>query len=195
MNSKKKKITLAILALLFLLTAIFIAYRWYKITHPFSYVNFTTYTLKNHEIKNPTLKLQGYKQEIFHGILSDSYLPKKISLVYSIPTPDLQVTQTKSTLPSFNEESCNQTLNTERCTLTSTQNQPYLELRGNSENSSDEIQAILLQKDSTLIRVQPLNDALFSKEEWAAIATILVNNLEPHSFDGSSYHFFDKWNI
>ena len=111
--------------------------------------------------------------------------------------PNFNGCASKTNLPSFTEQECNHSLNTERCSLVKTSTgQPYMELRGNSSNSTDDIRAIFLQKNTTLIRVQPVNDTVvFTTEDWNVIATTLLNTLEPRSFEGSPYHFFDRWNI
>lgn len=175
----------------------FVFWRWYMISHPYSYLDFTTYKPTSVEVKDVTLTLQGYKQEIFHGVFSDSYLPKKISLEYTIAKNNLRVSQTKSTWRAFTEEECNKQANTEKCKLITAPNDiTYIALYSDTDNAVTTPEAILLAKDSTLIRVSPLDDSrIISREEWNSLISNVLTPLEPHSFEGSAYRFFDSWDI
>src|SRR5690349_82246 len=93
---KKKLFILIAVALTVLLGLV--AYRLYKVSHPHSYVSFTTFTPAGQEPQNVMLNLQGYSQNIFD--IGESYLPKEVSLAYTLPKEDLLVTQTKSSSPA-----------------------------------------------------------------------------------------------
>ena len=189
---KKKLLLLAAVVLTLLLG--FVGYRWYKVSHPYSYVSFTTFAPANQEPQDVMLHLQGYSQNIFD--IGESYLPKKVSLAYTLSKENLLVTQTKSTSPTLNEADCNKEMNTVRCTLVSHEGQSFIELRSNSDNSDGHIEAILLQKATTRIHVQPITtDRVISNEEWRTIIATALAHLEAKSFQGSPYRFFDSWNI
>lgn len=189
----RKKLLLAVV-LLFAILAGFLGYRWYKVSHPYSYVSFTTFAPRGQQPQDIMLHLQGYHQDIFH--MGDSYLPKKISLTYTLPEKGVLVTQTKSTARTLEELQCSQETNTEDCTLVKPEHgQSFIELRNNSDNSDGHVQAIFLQKETTLIRIQPTNvDEVIPNTEWQSIITAFTN-LEAKSFQKSPYRFFDSWNI
>jgi len=141
------------------------------------------------------LHLQGYTQDIFS--FGDSYLPQKISLAYTLPKDALHVIQTKRTAPTLDDLQCSQETSTEDCTLVKQDNEmSFIELRSNTINSSGGVQGIFLQKDTTLIRIQPTDtNRVISGDEWRAIIATTFADLEAKSFQGSPYRFFDSWNI
>lgn len=193
MFTYKKKLLLLVAATL-VVVAGFVGYRWYKISHPYSYVSFTTFAPRGQQPEDVILNLQGYTQNIF--TFGDSYLPQRISLTYILPKDDLRVIQTKSSSSILNEASCNNNFSTLSCTLVAHGGQSFMELRSDSNNSDNYIEGILLQKDTTLIHIQPTDtNRVISGDEWRTIITTTFANLEARSFQGSPYRFFDSWNI
>ena len=200
-ESKKKSISinrkklLLIAIAIFVVIAGFIGYRWYKISHPYNYVSFTTFVPRDQQPQDVMLHLQGYTQDIFS--FGDSYLPQRISLTYTLPKDALHVIQTKSAAPTLSDLQCSQETSTEDCTLVKQENgMSFIELRSDTINSNGSIQGIFLQKDTTLIRIQPTDvNRVISSDEWRTIISTTFSNLEARSFQDSPYRFFNKWNI
>lgn len=161
------------------------------ISHPYAYVDFTTYKPAQVEVTDVELELQGYKQEIFHSVLSDSYLPQEIDLTYKIPSAGLNVYQIKKS--SSTEQECNP----KECRAAVTSNGTKYEKNYSTEiNLPKTARSISLDRGNTSITVTPIDHSRsITDEEWDKIITTIFNKFEPHSFEGSPYRFFDRWDM